>query len=82
MDPYAGKDWRQGKGTTEDKMVGWLHRLDGPESEQALQVRDGQGSLVCCSPCGCKESDTTDNWTELNDSTHIFNIIGNEIMAG
>ena len=42
-------------------MVGWLHRLDGPESEQALQVRDGQGSLVCCSPCGCKESDTTDN---------------------
>ena len=65
-DPYAGKDWRQEKGTTEDEMVGWHHWLDGHESEQALGAGDGQGSLVCCSPCGHKESDTIEqlNWTE------------------
>jgi len=44
---------------TEDEMVGWQHRLNGHESEQALGVGDGQGSLVCCSPCSCKESDMT-----------------------
>ena len=48
------------KGTTEDEMVGWHHPLDGHESEQALGVGDGQGSLVCYSPWGCKESDTTE----------------------
>ena len=37
-------------GTTEDKMVGWRHRLEGHEFEQALGVGDGLGSLVCCSP--------------------------------
>ena len=36
-------------------MVGWHHGLDGRESEQALGVGDGQGSLACCSPWGCKE---------------------------
>ena len=45
---------------TEDEMVGWYHRLDGPEFEQAPGVGDGQGSLVCGSPWGHKESDTTD----------------------
>ena len=66
-DPDAGKDWRQQEnGTTEDEMVGWHHQLDGHEFEQTLGVGDGQGSLVCCSPWGCKESDTTEwlNWTE------------------
>ena len=54
-DPDAGKDWRQQeKGTTEDEMVGWHHWLDGHESEQASEVGDGQRSLVCCSPWGCK----------------------------
>ena len=48
------------KGTTEDEMVGWNHRLDGHELEQVLEVGDGQGSLVCCSPWGCKESDMTE----------------------
>ena len=65
-DPDAGKDWRQEeKGMTEE-MVGWHHRLDGHEYEQAPGVDDGQGSLACCSPWGCKESDTTEqlNWTE------------------
>ena len=68
-DPDAGKDWKQEeKGTTEDKMVGWHHWLHGHEFEQALGVGDGQGSLVCYSPWGCKELDTIEwlKWTELN----------------
>ena len=57
-DPDAGKDWRQEeKGMTEDGLVGWHHWLDGPEFEQAPGVGDGQGSLVCSSPWGCKEWD-------------------------
>jgi len=67
-DPDAGQDWRQEeKGTTEDETVGWHHQLDGHECEQASGVGDGQGSLVCCSPWGRKESDTTErlNWAEL-----------------
>ena len=40
-------------------MVGWHHRLTGQEFEQTLGDSEGQGSLVCCSPWGCKESDTT-----------------------
>ena len=48
-------------------MVGWHHRLDGHESEQAPGVGDGQGSLACCSPQGRKELDMTEklNRTEL-----------------
>ena len=64
-DPDAGKDWRQEeKGTTEDEMVGWHHQLSGHEFEWTLGVGDGQGGLVCCSPWGRKESDTTEwlNW--------------------
>ena len=38
-------------------MVGWDHLLGGHEFEQTLEVGDGQGSLVCCSPLGHKESD-------------------------
>ena len=57
----AGKiERREEKGTTEDKMVGWHHRLDGHEFEQALGVGDGLGSLACCSPWGRKESDSTE----------------------
>ena len=60
-DPDAGKDWGQEeKGMTEDEMIGWHHWLDGHEFEQALGAGDGQGSLVCCSPWGCKESDMTE----------------------
>ena len=44
----------------QDDMVGWHHCLNGHESEQVSGVSDGQGSLVCCSPWGCKESDMTD----------------------
>ena len=44
----------------------WHHRLNGFEFERVLRVGDRQGSLVCCSPRGRKESDTTEwlNWTE------------------
>ena len=60
-DPDARKDRRQEqKGMTEDEMVGWHHRLNGHEFEQALGVDDGQGSLACCSPWGRKEQDMTE----------------------
>ena len=45
---------------TEDEMVGWYHHLNRHGVEQAPGVGDGQGNLVCCSPWGCKESDTTE----------------------
>ena len=50
---------------TEDEIVGWHHRHNGHESEQTPGDRRGEGSLACCSPRGCKESDTTErlNWT-------------------
>ena len=41
-------------------MFGWYHRLDGHEFEKPPGVGDGQGSLVCCSPWGGKESDQTE----------------------
>ena len=65
-DSDAGKEWEQEKEVTEGEMVGWHHRFNGHEFEQALGVGDGQGSLVCCSQWGHKESDTTEqlNWTE------------------
>ena len=57
-DPEAEKDWRQEeKGTTENQMTGWFHRLNGYELEQAPGDGEGQESLACCSPWGCKESD-------------------------
>ena len=78
-DPDAGKDWRQEeKGTTEDEMVGWHHRLNGHEFEQAPEVSDGQGSLACCSPwshrVGCnwatelKSKMGDQDWFPLGDS--------------
>ena len=45
---------------TEDQVVGWHHRLNGPEFDQTPGEDKGQGSLVCCSPLGHKESDTTE----------------------
>ena len=67
-DPNAGKDWGQEeKGTTENEMVGWHHRLYGHEFEQAPGAGDGQRGLACYSPWGCKELDRTEQpyWTEL-----------------
>ena len=53
---------------TEDEMVGWHHRLNGHEFEQAPGVGEGQGGLVCCSPWGCKESDTA--WQQSTQVMH------------
>ena len=76
-DPDAGKDWRQEKGMTEHEIVGWHHRLSGHEFEETLGVGEGQRSLVCCSPSGCKESDTTErlsDWNELNWYVYLWPI--------
>ena len=54
---------------TEDEMVGWHHQLHGYESEQAAGNGEGQGSLVCCSPQGHKESDTTKRLNNKNETT-------------
>ena len=52
---HAGRDWGQEeKGTTEDEMVGWHHRLDGHEFEQISGDSEGQGGLVCCDSWGHK----------------------------
>ena len=57
----AGRDWRQEeKGTTEDEMAGWHHRLNAPEFEWTPGVGDGQGGLACCDSWGHKESVTTE----------------------
>ena len=77
-DPDSGKDWSQEeKGMTEDEMFGWHHRLDGHEFEQASGVGDGQGSLACCSPWGCKKSDTTEwlNWTQLSCHLNKWHVL-------
>ena len=74
-DPDVVKNWRQEeKGMTRDKIVVWHHWLDGHKFEQALGVGDGQGNLACCSPWGCKESDTTEwlNWTELDLEANYY----------
>ena len=58
--PDAGKDWGQeDKGAMEVEMVGWHHQLYGHEFEQTPGDSEEQGSLVCCSPWGHKESDMT-----------------------
>ena len=57
------------RGTREDEMAGWHHRLDGHECEQALGDSEGQGSLACCSPWGCKDWDTTEG---LNNNSCEF----------
>ena len=64
-DPDAGKDWGQEeKGTREDEMVGWHHRLNGHGFGWTLGVADGQGGLACYGSWGCKELDMTErlNW--------------------
>ena len=59
-DPDAGKDQGQEeKRATKDEMVGRHHQLNGHEFEQTLGDSKGQGSLLCCSPGGCKELNTT-----------------------
>ena len=79
-DPDAGKDWRQEeKEVTKDEMVGSYHQLNGHESEQTLRDSEGQGSLVCCSPRGCRvEHDlaTEQQWVAtLHVGSGIFFVV-------
>ena len=53
-DPDAGKGWGEEKGETEDGIVAQHHRLNGHEFEQILGDSEGQGSLACCNPWGCR----------------------------
>ena len=75
-DPDAGKDWGQAeKGTTEDEMVGWHHRFNGLEFDLTPGHSEGQGSLSCCSPWGCKESDRIwwlNNSNSSNNNNNFF----------
>ena len=74
-DPDAGRDWGQEeKGTAEDEMAGWHHRLDGRESQWTPGVGEGQGGLACCNSCGCKESDTTE-WLIWSDDLKIVKVL-------
>ena len=52
-------------------MIGWHHQCNGHVFQQALGDGEGQGSLRCCSPWGCKESDTTEQLSNNNESTGV-----------
>ena len=74
----AGRDWGQEeKGTTEDEMAGWHHRLDGREFGWTPGVGAWQAGLACCDSWGRKESDTTErlNWIHrlLGDLNKLIN---------
>ena len=74
-DPEAGKDWGQEeKGVAEDEMVGWHHQLNGHEFEKAPGDGEGQGNLVCCSPWGYKELDTSE-WLENNSTNNVCTLV-------
>ena len=74
-DSDAGRNCGQEeKGTTENEMPGWYHRLNGREFEWTPGVGDGQGGLECWESWGCKELDMTEqlNWTELKFCSGIL----------
>ena len=63
----AGRAWGQKeKGTTEDELAGWYHRLNGHEFEWTPWVGDGQGDLACCTHGVAKSRAQLSNWNELN----------------
>ena len=78
---WCWEDWGQEeKMVTEDEILGWLHWLNEHEFEQTLGDSEGQGSLVCCSPWGCKESDMTE---QLNNKQLLFisSLLAGEIIG-
>ena len=73
-DPDAGKDWGQEeKGTTEDEMVGWHHRLNWHGFGWTLDVGDGQGGLARYSLWGCKESDMSE-WLNRQNNIYLITV--------
>ena len=71
-DPDAGKDWGQEEeGVTEDEMVGWRHQPNGHEFEQTPEDGEGQESLMCWSPWGRKESDTTEQQQQFCEPMYL-----------
>ena len=73
-DPDGGKDWGQEeKGTTEDEMVGWHHRLNGHGFGWTPGIGDGQGGLVGCGSWGCKKSDMIErlNWGWMTEAVDL-----------
>ena len=69
-DPDAARDWGQEeKGTTEDEMAGWHHRLNGCKFEWTLGVGGGQGGLACCDYGVTKSRTQLSDWTELKEYT-------------
>ena len=74
-DSDAGRDWGQEeKGTAEDEMAGWHHRLNGCESEWTPGVGDGQ---ACCNPWDHKELDPTErlNWTDAQSTSQNYRVL-------
>ena len=72
----AGEDWRQEeKGAPEDETVGWHHWLSGHETERTPGDGEGQGSLACCSPWGCKGLDTTERLNNINVGSLIVTTV-------
>ena len=65
-----GKTEGRGEGGDRDEMVGWHHQLNGPEFKQTPGDNEGQGSLACCNPWGCKELDMT---YQLNNNNSLSN---------
>ena len=84
-DRDAGRDWKQEeKGIIEYEMGAWHHQFNGHEFERALGVDVGQGSLVCCSPWGCKEVDTTEklNWLVTDKDFKLYPYISRRGFPG
>ena len=77
-DSDAGRDWgKKEKGIIEDEMAGWHHWLDGPESEWAPGVGDGQGGLACCDSWGRRvghdwATELKLNWTDANGPCYLI----------
>ena len=78
--PDAGNDWgHEEKRVTEDEMVGWHHQLNGHEFQQAPGDGEEQGSLECCRPWGCKESDMIER---LNNNHHPWSPLHRVLHPG
>ena len=64
-------------------MFAWHHQLKGHKFQQILGDGEGQGSLVCYSPWGCKESDTTEqlNNNKISLAALVLSRMGSFVVA-